>query len=62
VSIQNRYSIADRGSEDVLEYCEKEKMVFIPWFPLAAGRVSGSESPISRSQRDGKLPHYMCHR
>jgi pyridoxine 4-dehydrogenase len=48
VSVQNRYSIADRGSEDVLEYCEKEKMGFIPWFPLAAGRVSGSESPIGR--------------
>jgi pyridoxine 4-dehydrogenase len=49
VSVQNRYSIADRGSEDVLEYCEKEKMGFIPWFPLAAGRVSGAESPISRT-------------
>jgi pyridoxine 4-dehydrogenase len=48
VSVQNRYSITDRGSEDVLEYCEKEKMGFIPWFPLAAGRVSGSDSPVSR--------------
>jgi len=48
VSVQNRYSIADRGSEDVLEYCEKEKLGFIPWFPLAAGRVSSSDSPISR--------------
>jgi len=48
VSVQNRYSIADRGSEDVLEYCEKEKLGFIPWFPLAAGRVSGPGSPISR--------------
>src|SRR5713101_605791 len=48
VSVQNRYSVTDRGSEDVLEYCEKEKMGFIPWFPLAAGRVSSSESPISR--------------
>jgi aryl-alcohol dehydrogenase-like predicted oxidoreductase len=48
VSVQNRYSVADRGSEDVLQYCEKEKMGFIPWFPLAAGRVSGTESPISR--------------
>jgi pyridoxine 4-dehydrogenase len=47
-SVQNRYSITDRGSDDVLEYCEEEKMGFIPWFPLAAGRVSGSESPISR--------------
>ena len=48
VSVQNRYSVTDRGSEDVLEYCEKEKMGFIPWFPLAAGRVSGAESPINR--------------
>jgi len=47
VSVQNRYSVADRGSEDVLEYCEKEKIAFIPWFPLAAGRMAGSESPIA---------------
>lgn len=48
VSVQNRYSVTDRGSEDVLKYCEKENLGFIPWFPLAAGRVSGSESQISR--------------
>ena len=48
VSVQNRYSVTDRGSEDVLEYCEKEKMAFIPWFPLAAGQVSGPNSPVSR--------------
>ncbi len=46
VSVQNRYSIADRGSEGVLEYCEKENLGFIPWFPLAAGKVSGADSPI----------------
>jgi len=48
VSVQNRYSLADRGSEDVLNYCEREKMAFIPWFPLAAGKLSGEDSPISR--------------
>jgi pyridoxine 4-dehydrogenase len=48
VSVQNRYSVVDRGSEDVLEYCEKEKLGFIPWFPLAAGQVSGAENPIAR--------------
>jgi aryl-alcohol dehydrogenase-like predicted oxidoreductase len=48
VSVQNRYSITDRGAEDVLEYCEKQEMAFIPWFPLAAGRLSGENSPISR--------------
>ena len=49
VTVQNRYSVADRGSEDVLRYCEKEKMGFIPWFPLAAGKLSGSDSPIRRA-------------
>jgi pyridoxine 4-dehydrogenase len=48
VSVQNRYSLADRGSEDVLKYCEKGKMAFIPWFPLAAGKLSGGESPVRR--------------
>jgi pyridoxine 4-dehydrogenase len=48
VSVQNRYSLADRGSEDVLEYCEKEEMGFIPWFPLAAGQLSSGDSPIRR--------------
>jgi aryl-alcohol dehydrogenase-like predicted oxidoreductase len=49
VSVQNRYSITDRAAEDVLEYCEKEKIAFIPWFPLAAGKLSGGRSPISRA-------------
>ena len=48
VSVQNRYSLADRGSEDVLEFCEREKIGFIPWFPLAAGQLSGANSPIGR--------------
>jgi len=48
VSVQNRYSITDRGSEDVLEYCEKQKLAFIPWFPLAAGKLSGPDGPIGR--------------
>jgi aryl-alcohol dehydrogenase-like predicted oxidoreductase len=48
VSVQNRYSLADRGSEDVLQYCEKEGIAFIPWFPLAAGRLSGADSSVTR--------------
>jgi aryl-alcohol dehydrogenase-like predicted oxidoreductase len=48
VSVQNRYSLTDRGSEDVLEYCEQQKLGFIPWFPLAAGKLSGANSPINR--------------
>ena len=48
VSVQNRYSLADRGSEDVLEYCEQQEIGFIPWFPLAAGKLSGPDGPIGR--------------
>jgi pyridoxine 4-dehydrogenase len=48
VSIQNRYSVTDRTSEDVLKYCEQEHLGFIPWFPLAAGQLSGADSPIRR--------------
>jgi pyridoxine 4-dehydrogenase len=48
VSVQNRYSITDRAADGVLEYCEQQKLGFIPWFPLAAGRLSGTDSPISR--------------
>jgi aryl-alcohol dehydrogenase-like predicted oxidoreductase len=48
VSVQNRYSVSDRGSEDVLQYCEQQKLGFIPWFPLAAGKLSGPDSPINR--------------
>jgi aryl-alcohol dehydrogenase-like predicted oxidoreductase len=48
VSIQNRYSVTDRGSEDVLAYCERQNIAFIPWFPLAAGRLSSAESPVAR--------------
>src|ERR1700683_1604125 len=40
VSVQNRYSLTDRGSEAVLQYCEQQKLGFIPWFPLAGGEIS----------------------
>jgi len=48
VSVQNRYSLSDRGSEDVLNYCEQENLGFIPWFPLAVGKLSGAKSPVAR--------------
>jgi aryl-alcohol dehydrogenase-like predicted oxidoreductase len=37
VSVQNRYSLADRASEDVLQHCEKLGIAFLPWYPLGAG-------------------------
>jgi pyridoxine 4-dehydrogenase len=41
VSVQNRYSFADREWDYVVDYCEQNGIVFIPWFPLGAGRVAG---------------------
>jgi pyridoxine 4-dehydrogenase len=40
VSVQNLYNLVHRHSEDVLDYCERENIAFIPWFPLAAGRLA----------------------
>ena len=39
VSVQNKYNIGDRTYEDVLEYCEKEGIGFIPWAPVASGKL-----------------------
>lgn len=40
VSVQNRYSFADREWDYVVNYCEQNKIAFIPWFPLGAGQVA----------------------
>src|SRR6202051_5342902 len=40
VSVQNLYNIGDRQHEDTLEYCEKHNIAFIPWFPVAAGKLA----------------------
>jgi len=40
VSVQNRYSFADREWDNVVDYCERNGIAFIPWFPLGAGRVA----------------------
>jgi pyridoxine 4-dehydrogenase len=47
-TVQNRYNLADRGSEAVLDYCERERIGFIPWFPLAAGRLAGPGGMLDR--------------
>jgi len=47
-SVQNRYNLADRNSEDVLDYCTRENIGFIPWFPLATGDLAKWGSPLAR--------------
>lgn len=56
-TVQNRYNLADRTSEDVLDYCEEQGIGFIPWYPLAAGdlaRPGGRLDAIAR--RHGATP------
>jgi pyridoxine 4-dehydrogenase len=40
VSVQNLYNVGDRSHEDVVQYCEKHNIAFIPWFPVAAGKLA----------------------
>ena len=40
VSVQNMYNVGERKHEDVLEYCEQNGLAFIPWFPVAAGKLA----------------------
>ena len=50
-TVQNRYNFADRGSEDVLKYCEAHGIGFIPWFPLAAGELTRPGSALDAIAR-----------
>lgn len=40
VSVQNQYNLGDRRHEDVVDYCERNNIAFIPWFPVAAGKLA----------------------
>ena len=48
VSVQNRYNLVDRDSEEVLEHCTRENLGFIPWFPLATGDLVKHYGPVTR--------------
>jgi len=59
VSVQNRYSFADREWDYVVDYCERNGIAFIPWFPLGAGRVAGDKlNEISRKRN--ATPHQVA--
>lgn len=59
-SVQNLYNLVSRQSEDVLDYCEREGLGFIPWFPVATGRVVAGtgRSPSSPSRRARPPPSW----
>jgi aryl-alcohol dehydrogenase-like predicted oxidoreductase len=51
VSVQNMYNLVSRGSEDVLDFCEREGIAFIPWYPLGAGRLTREGTVLDRVAR-----------
>lgn len=56
-TVQNRYNLLDRRSEGVVDYCESNGIGFIPWFPLAAGKLVGRDSVTAKiADRLGHSP------
>jgi len=59
VSVQNRYNIDDRESENVLEYCEKENLGFLPWFPIGGGGGLKPENPLNTAATAHEVSVYQ---
>jgi len=60
-TVQNRYNLVDRTSEDVLDYCEEQGIGFIPWFPLAAGDLAKEGSVLDQvAKKTGKSPSQIA--
>jgi aryl-alcohol dehydrogenase-like predicted oxidoreductase len=60
-TVQNRYNLVDRTSEDVLDFCEKNGIGFIPWFPLAAGDLAKPGSVLDQvAKKAGASPSQVA--
>jgi len=61
VSVQNRYNLADRASEDVLAACTADGIGFIPWFPVATGQLARPGGPLDAAARNhGATPAQLA--
>jgi aryl-alcohol dehydrogenase-like predicted oxidoreductase len=49
VTVQNRYSLADRRHEETLQWCERNNIGFMPWYPMAAGKMLKPDSPFAQT-------------
>ncbi|MEP7023471.1 MAG: aldo/keto reductase [Actinomycetota bacterium] len=60
-SVQNLYNLVSRKSEDVLDYCEREGLGFIPWFPIATGLLASADGPLSAlAKQSGATPAQLA--
>ena len=53
VSVQNRYNVADRASDPVVDYCEREGLAFLPWYPLGAGSLERPKALARVARKHG---------
>ncbi len=61
VSVQNLYNLVNRDSEDVLDYCEREGLGFIPWFPVATGQLAQHDGPLAAlAKQTGAAPAQLA--
>ena len=61
VSVQNKYNIGDRAHETTLDYCEKNQLGFIPWFPVAAGKLTEPGGALEGfAQKHGASAAQLC--
>lgn len=60
-TVQNRYNVADREWEGVLDYCDREGIGFIPWYPLAVGKLADAGGPLAEAaERLGAAPSQVA--
>jgi pyridoxine 4-dehydrogenase len=60
-TVQNRYNLVDRASDEVLDYCEQHGIGFIPWYPLAAGALAKPGTLLDKiASRDGAAPSQVA--
>jgi aryl-alcohol dehydrogenase-like predicted oxidoreductase len=61
VSVQNLYNLTNRGHEDVVDYCDQAGLGFIPWFPLATGKLAAAGGPLDQIAKDhGSSPSQLA--
>jgi len=61
VSVQNRYSLADRRHEQTLAWCEQRGVAFLPWYPMAAGKLLKPDHPFSQTLAQLAMQHNATH-
>lgn len=61
VTVQNMYNLANRKSEDALDYCEQHNLGFIPWFPIATGQLARPGGPLDNvAKQSGAAPGQLA--